>query len=389
MLLVDKDKNPISNLITWEDRRCLSIIEDSTYIDKIRAVQRKRENRNGCVLSSGYMGATLYWFCKNGLLPDETYKAVSIGDYIFGILTGGEIFTDSTYAASSGVFDIVNGWWDEELISNLGIPADIFPEISEPGEIKGYLQKTVSEKTGLPSGIPVSCAIGDNQASVLGSLNNWGDVVVNIGTGSQISFLTDEYSYTGGLEVRPFFDGKYLYTGAGLCAGRAYSLLNDFILDIGKTFFGIDNAGDVFEIMNKSAEMTGADGLVCDTRFEGTRGNSDIKGAFLNVNKKNFTIAHFCRAVLEGIVNELYEYYMKNKPAIEEECSIIASGNAVRKNPVMGMIIALIFGMPVKIPLYEEEAAYGAGLFAGINAGIIKDYQHLMSLIQYGKAVYV
>ena len=42
-----------------------------------------------------------------------------------------------------------------------------------------------------------------------------------------------------------------------------------------------------------------------------------------------------------------------------------------------------------KIPLYEEEAAYGAGLFAGINAGMIKDYQHLMSLIQYGKAVYV
>ena len=26
MLLIDKDKNPVSNLITWEDRRCLSII---------------------------------------------------------------------------------------------------------------------------------------------------------------------------------------------------------------------------------------------------------------------------------------------------------------------------------------------------------------------------
>ena len=78
-------------------------------------------------------------------------------------------------------------------------------------------------------GIPVSVAIGDNQASFLGSVSNMNEsFLINVGTGSQISIVSDYPITAEGIECRPYVDGKYLIVGAALCGGRAYSLLKDF-----------------------------------------------------------------------------------------------------------------------------------------------------------------
>ena len=74
--------------------------------------------------------------------------------------------------------------------------------------------------------IPVTVAIGDNQASFLGAAGSENNtLLVNMGTGGQISVLTDQYFETEGIEARPFLGGKYLLVGASLCGGKAYALL--------------------------------------------------------------------------------------------------------------------------------------------------------------------
>jgi len=225
VVVVDEEREPVTNLITWEDRRCLSLMPDKnhTYLDVILDIFRNRDN-TGCIPSSGYMGCTLFWLSKNNLLPYRNVKASFISDFVCSQLTGGNIYTDITNAASSGVFDILKNSWYKDFIDELDIPYSIFPEVLRPGEIAGKLQSTVSEKTGIPCGIPVCCAVGDNQASVLGSLKDWNDIVINIGTGSQISFITDFFNPDNNFEMRPFFDDKYLLVGAALCGGRAYTL---------------------------------------------------------------------------------------------------------------------------------------------------------------------
>jgi len=49
--------------------------------------------------------------------------------------------------------------------------------------------------------------------------------------------------------------------------------------------------------------------------------------------------------------------------------TMTASGNAVRKNPVLRQILAETFGLPLQIPAHTEEAAFGAALFAARGAG--------------------
>jgi len=126
-----------------------------------------------------------------------------------------------------------------------------------------------------------------------------------------------------------------------------------------------------------------SDGLICDTRFEGTRKDKNIRGEFKNISKSNFTIRHLCRAVLEGIVRELYDYYLKFGREFNDGQSVAASGNAVRKNPLMAEIISKTFNLPVRIPLYEEEAAYGAALLSFIRTEAEGDFQNLTDLIKY------
>lgn len=51
----------------------------------------------------------------------------------------------------------------------------------------------------------LTVAIGDNQASFLGAAGSENNtLLVNMGTGGQISVLTDQYFETEGIEARPF-----------------------------------------------------------------------------------------------------------------------------------------------------------------------------------------
>ena len=60
--------------------------------------------------------------------------------------------------------------------------------------------------------ISVSVAIGDNQANFLGSVRDLQEeVLVNIGTGSQMSMLQDTPCAENDLELRPFFAGNAKY----------------------------------------------------------------------------------------------------------------------------------------------------------------------------------
>lgn len=78
-------------------------------------------------------------------------------------------------------------------------------------------------------GIPVTAALGDNQASFLGSVGLRGQtVLLKMRTDGQISVLSDQYFEAPGIEARPFVQGKYLLAGSSLCGGKAYAILEKF-----------------------------------------------------------------------------------------------------------------------------------------------------------------
>ena len=210
------------------------------------------------------------------------------------------------------------------------------------------------------------------------TLTNEADILVNVGTGSQISIVSEHIKEGDNLETRPYFDGKYLIGGAALCGGRAYSLLKEFYQEI------LSAAGvvgvDVYAMMERLMEEHIDSELKVDTRFAGTRKEPELSGRISGITVNNFTPGNMTYGFLQGMMSELYDMYMQMG---EKRLGLVGSGNGIRKNKTLIQISERQFGGKLKIPVHTEEAAYGAALYGLVAGGICKDARQAQELTKY------
>jgi len=344
VLLVNEKLEPESNLITWQDQRTVADIAALKLAPEIF-------ERTGCKLSSGFGGATLAWLNKNTKITNNI-RALTIADFVVAKLTG-IIATEPTHAASWGIFNVRDNYWDQELLQILNIPEFVLPKVLETAKPVGK-----SEVLGLSA--QVCSPIGDNQASVIGAAGFAEDTaVVNLGTGGQISIPCVQYKYSNQLETRPMplFKG-YIQVGASLCGGWSHAYLKNFFYQIIKEIAEVEiDSETIYKKINELASNS-AGGLIADTRFSGTRLNPELHGSISNINRENLTPGNLARAIIEGMVNELVEF--GREADLSHIKKIVASGNAVRKNSVVRDVISRLFNLPCEMGEATEEAALGA-----------------------------
>jgi len=388
-VLVSHDGHPLTPFIGWQDHRCDEKIPGSnkSYIDRmIELAGKDGFKHEGCRPATGYMGSTLFWLKENNALPDEPSTACFLPDYVVMRMTGHAPVTDPTNAGSSGIFNVITRKWDYNLIRRLGIQEVSLPEVRRSGEIVGGLTAEASRKTRLPRGIPVSVACGDNQASFLGSVaDREGSMLVNIGTGGQVSMWVSEYVEAKNAETRCYLDESYLLVGADTCGGSSYALLHRFFLDVGRAFFGAKGHESLYDEMRRQAAKVppGAEELRCEPFFAGSRFNPNRRAAWLRISESNFTAGHITRALLEGIAHHFKKLYgdMLQSGVSPKRC-LVGSGNGIRKNSLLAEIFSDAFNMPIKIPVNPEEAAFGAALLAAIGCGEL-DFEAAAHLVKY------
>ncbi len=388
MLCVDRANQPLTPLITWQDARCSEPAPGGmSWIERMRrAVPAGAWEPCGCMPASGYMGATLYWMHQANALPPGAARVAFIHDWVAASLIGQLPVTDPADAGSAGVFDLLRLTWNDEIIRVLGLPGDLLPPVRESGEVIGGLSAEAARQTGIATGTPVCNATGDNQASVLGSLQDVDrSVLINLGTGGQISWAVPQFVRAPGLETRYLPRRRYMLVGASLCGGSAYAWLNDTV----RAWLGVFDVQvereRVYEVLNALAAGAAEDcgGLRVDTRLRGTRVDPERRGACLSISPDNFTPANLARAVLCGMVDELVEMRNGAGGAAAPFERVVASGNAVRKNRVLREILTARLGRTPAVPAHREEAAFGAALLAGTGAGVWPDLATAARCVRY------
>ena len=355
ILYVDKYGEAASPLYTWQDKRGSFDYGEGSYADYIGT-------------KSGYGFATHFYNLKNSLIDSRAAALCTIGDFAAMKLAGKtKPILHQSNAASLGMYNLKERSFDYASAEKYGICTDIFPETG--GGIIGSRNKAA-----------VACAIGDNQASFIGAVRDMKrSVLVNIGTGSQVSVYTEDMGTQGGFELRPcVYDGA-LMVGAPLCGGRAYAMLKDFYIEALK-MAGMKFDGDMYEKMIAGLKEGTESELDVITTFCGTRENPEIKGAILNIGTENFTPHNLTLGVLNGIAQELYVMYEKMR---SQRTELVASGNGVRKNKILQKILERKFGMKLHIPAHNEEAAYGAALYALTESGAFSELAEAQRRIRY------
>ena len=62
---------------------------------------------------------------------------------------------------------------------------------------------------------------------------------------------------------------------------------------------------------------------------------------------------------------------------------LVCSGNGIRKNAALRRIVSEMFCCEIKIPLYAEEASYGAALAAAVAGGKFGNIYEACKIIKY------
>jgi sugar (pentulose or hexulose) kinase len=392
---IDGSAAPAGPAITWQDLRVQATMPggQESYLQHFveRAGGRDAFQRMGCLPAAGFLGTTLFWLRLEEQLPAPPAIACFMPDAIASFLTGALPVVDPTLAASSGIFDIVSNQWDGDLLTRLDLPLDLFPPVGRAGEHLGGLRAEIAAQVSLPAGTPVGVALGDNQASFIGSVHDPANsLLINVGTGGQISARTDTFHFIPGLENRPFPGGHYLLIGGGLFGGRSYAYLLEFFRQAGADLFNAaadDNLYDRMTALAASVPM-GSDGLRCSPLFTGSRVDPTARASFTGLSPQNFTPGHFTRALLEGMAEGFHRFFEQMVPVIGERTPLVGAGNGVRRNRLLAEILAGRFAMPLHIPTLSEEAAVGAAIIAAVGTGEFIDLDAAAKqILRYVEAV--
>ena len=349
IVYTDKNADAVSSLYIWQDERAAMEYKDGkSYAEYL-----------GCF--AGYGLATDFYNEKNGLIPENAKYLCTIADYAVMKLCGNKKpLVHITNAASLGCFDLVN---NKFTIDNPRLP-EVTAEFRTAGEYNG---------------IPVCVALGDNQASFIGSVSDSENALINIGTGSQISWLSDELVTAEGVENRPFDGKSYLAAGCALCGGRAFAMVEKLFREIA-SLASDKEITSMYSVIDKILSEKTETSLSADCRFCGTRNDPSVRGGIYNISEENFTAADIALSVLYGMSDELYQMYKNGGIKAEK---LVCSGNGIRKNAALRKVVSAMFGCEIKIPLFEEEASFGAALAASVACGMNENISQACKMIKY------
>ncbi len=371
-VLLDKAGQPLGPAIIWADQRSAAECDALTT-----ALGPERYARlAGTLPAAGFMGATLLWLARHE--PErlaQTDQAVFPKDYVRLRLTG-RIATEVSDAASSGVFDIAGRRWASSILSAVGLPEAIFPDVLESAAIAGELLPEAAAELGLPAGIPVVAGCADQPAQAIGNgLLGPGMASVTTGSGGQVfvPIKAEDGRIATDPRLHVFIHavpGINYVLGAILSAGLSLRWLRDLT--------GLTGTPEAYALLSQEAAAVppGAAGLIFLPYLSGERTphmDPAARGAFIGLSHYH-SRGHLARAVMEGVAFALRQALEISLALGGSATTIIAAGGGA-ESAVWRQIQADVFGIPLRQTLLIEQAGIGAALLAGVGTGVYPSFE--------------
>ncbi len=367
LIAVDGTGRPLLPAIMWQDRRCAALCHEfqTHYGHEIY-------NRTGLRVNTVVSAPKMVWLKKNNpSLYRKAAKLVGIHEYLLYYLTG-EFVTDYSFGSRTLLMNLESCSWDSELLELFDLSIEKLCTLVPPGTVCGYLQSQVAGLLGLPEGIPVLTAGGDQQCAAAGrGAFEPGRVVVNTGTGAYLVRTLDKPVLDSGMGLfcnASVFSGQYVLEASILAAGSIYnwfcSLFNREEGEMKQLFRRIDN-----EI---ASSVPGSHGLLMIPSMAGKGSpvwDSNASGAFLNLTLGT-SRGDMARAILEGLACELRENLELMRKISGLEKSICSSGGMSGFH-AYNQMLADAFDENVLVWKGQQATALGAWVVA---AGALKFY---------------
>jgi xylulokinase len=377
-ILVDKDLKPLQNAHIWMDRRG---IEESKWL-KERIGDDRSFEISANIIDPYYATVKLLWEKNNRPeLYRQAYKIQTAADYPAMKLTGKAVTDYSNASLYSVCFDIVGRKWRTDIIEEIGLDAEKFPEAYPCDEVIGEVTAEAAERTGLKKGTPVVAGTVDaNAAYVASGAISDGDFSLAMGTAGCMGVIHKDPRFTKNMVtiVHPA-NSKAMYStlATTVCFGAVTRYFRDNFGQFEKLTADLLKI-DVYELMNLEAANipTGSDGMIILPYFMGERTpiwDPYARGVVFGMSLAH-TRGHFLRALMEGAAYALYDNYkyMKNSGMNIRMPLVVGEGGA--KSPLWRQIVSDVLNVPVAYMRESKGAPVGNAIVAGVGTGVFKNY---------------
>ena len=367
---VDKSLTPLRNAILWNDIRCS---EQNDWA--LKKVGRQRiYQRTGYNPGIWTVYKAIWLRDKEPDVYRDMHKFLLVQDYLTHRLTG-ELITTSSAAVMTGCLDVADRHcWAEDILQDFEIRPSIWVDkVLAGGQVAGTITKEASLETGLPEGMPVITAAGDQPCGVVGAgVTKPSMLGVNGGTSCSMETCTEQLPLDPDanyfIEISPmgtYFPENSIYSGGSSLMNwlkETFSLQED---DQG------DHDWEAFYNLAAGAPP-GNWGLTLIPYFSGATApywDLDARGVmfgFLMDHGKS----HMVRAIMEGLAYETRRQmgFMENGTGIPISEIRMYGGSA--RSDLWNQVFADISGVKLCTTETVETTALGAAICAAAGVGI-------------------
>lgn len=365
---VDKDGNALARTPIWMDTRARDIcnrVKAEVGFDRIFEVA-------GNDFLPSYTTPKMLWFKENEPeIYKKTYKFMQSNSYIALKLTG---VMSMDYSQGYGVhfFKMDDCTVDAELAKELGLSADLIPQLYECHDVIGHVTAEAAARTGLVEGTPVVAGGLDAACGTLGAgVYLPGQTQEQGGQAGGMSICVDHALAHPKLILSPHVvPGMWLLQGGTVGGGGTLRWF--------KQEFGADLSFDELTALAEPVPA-GSEGVIFLPYMAGERSpiwNPDAKGVYYGLGFDK-TKGHLVRATLEGVAYSLEHNLRVAAETGAEVGELIAMGGASNSR-LWTQIKADVTGKTIKVPTSDTATTLGAAILAGVGVGVYEGFQEAL-----------
>ncbi len=366
---------PVHNAVVWQDTRTDRICNELSA----SGGQDRFRGTTGLPIATYFSGPKVKWILDN---VEGARARAEAGDLVFGNIDtwciwnltggtgGGAHVTDVTNASRTMLMDLATLQWDDGILSTLGIPRSMLPDIRPSSQVYG-------DGTGTLAGIPVAGDLGDQQAALFGqTCFSVGEAKNTYGTGNFLLLNTG---------TNPVPSKSGLITGLGYKIGdqpAVYMLEGSIAITGALVQWLRDNlklisSAPEVEALAKTVEDNG--GVYFVPAFSGLFApywRSDARGVIAGLTRY-VNSGHIARATLEATAWQTKEVVDAMNADSGVALTALKVDGGMVGNELLMQFQADVLDVPVIRPTVAETTALGAAYAAGLAVGFWREVEDL------------
>lgn len=289
----------------------------------------------------------------------------------------GAYVSDPSSASSSGLFDVAQRCWSDEIIAACNLPRGIFPEIVNAGDKVGELGSEIAEELGLSVNTPIIMAGGDTQCGLLGSgVIEDGQAGVVAGTFWLDCVTVPEAIIDTRFELRTschIVPGKWIIEGVSFVGMFTRWFRDTFCAEEKQRAAREDTSA--YKLLDEAAAEIppGAYGVqVCMSNIFNAANWIHTAPAFLNWDvwdTRKSTKEVFYRALLENVAFQTRGEFNNILRLAETSFSEATFCGGAANSTLWSQILSDVLGAMIRVPEVNEATALGAAICAATGTG--------------------